>query len=234
MNEPRKPHPTELPVDDPHQLLDALKKQVLPCQLEAVDGVRVEGRPENYRSVHSQALTSVFFADSNEAATAYVECCERLIELNAPITDVYGNGAAAQFTGIPWPFQQAHLTQVIELADKYLAAGLLDLHSNMPGTPLTRAERKDGDGSSLEGLKPLAAAIFQEDAPLVSYLLSRGATLDLGVVYPGEPPMTAMQLADEEPNGEIKALIAERYLKDHLAEAAPASPSLRPPRRAAL
>lgn len=217
MSKSNKPTLTSLPLDDPHRLLEELKKPVAPEQLDAVDGVRVEGQPSLYKSVHAHVLQAFLFADSNESADAYFVCCERLIELRAPITDLYGLGAVAQFTGCPWPIDPAQLQQFSELADKYVAAGMMELDAQMAGNPLSRAERKTADGGWADGLKPLAAAVFNENAPLVSYLLARGVSLDLGTVYPGEAPMTALQLADEERNGEIKALIAENILQSQLA-----------------
>lgn len=209
---------TTLPIDQPAELLVALQSEVDPAELLSADGVRNGEDGEWFRSVHTHVLSWYLCASSAEEARLLFQCCERLIALNAPITDVSGPGAASQFGGYPWPLDAEREAETVRLADLYLAAGLLELEAPNPGgIPWTRRERADADGDSHIGLKPLAVAIFMEDMPFARYLLARGASQDLGVVYAGEPPMTALAHAAEQGAGAIHALLAEDQLKRALA-----------------
>lgn len=220
------PATTTLRIDFPDQLLRDLQGTVDPADLLAVDGIRNPPNPGWYRSVHAHVLGAFMTAFSYEEAQVYFQCCERLIELHAPITDIWGPGAAAQFAGYPWPQDERNSAQTERLASLYVKAGLLLPNEPIEGgAPLTRSERAEALSDSHVGLKPLAAAIFMEDEPLTRFLLAHGASQDLGTVYAGEPPMTAMQLATEEGAGAIHALLVEDQLKRGLAQVAAPTPS---------
>jgi hypothetical protein len=216
----KRPVKTTLPVDDPQALLEALKGAVDPAQLDCADQVRMQ--PEgNYRSVHAHAL-SWFLCPSNDAeAQSLYDCCLRLIELKAPITDAYGDGPAAQFCGYPWPDTPDQFRQVAKLADVYVAAGQFELDAPAPGTPLTRQARSELDGCNQLGLKPLSCAIFESNTPLARYLVQRGVSLELGVVFTGEPAMNAVDLAVEEREGEIHSVVVEAAITRRMAAQTP-------------
>ena len=210
MNMPQR---TSLLVDNVTLLLATLQGDVDPEELLCVDQVRVA---DSWRSVHAHVLSWFLCAADQAEADNLFACCKRLIELNAPLTDAYGNGAAAQFTGYPWPLDADQVAQVRELADAYVDAGVWDLDKPMDGDVLTRAERRELDGANYEGLKPLASAIFESNPPLAKYLCDRGASLDLGIVFAGEPACAAIDLALEEGEGEIHAILAEAAMNRFL------------------
>lgn len=211
---------TTLPVDDPKALLQSLQGQVDPKELVQVDSTT--------RSVHAHVLSWFLTAAGDEEAQRLRDCCLRLIELNAPMTDKYGNGAGAQFCGYPWPTDREQADQVAGLADVYRSTGWWDLEQPLDGEVLTRAARSDLDGDNYDGLKPLAAAIFGSNPELVRFLCERGASLELGVTFAGEPPVHAIDLALEEHEGEIHATLAETAMKRRLAGSPAGAPTTEP------
>lgn len=200
---------TSLPVDDPQALWHALQGQVDPKELVRIDFTR--------RSVHAHVLSWFMTAFSDEDARLLYDCCLRLIELKAPMTDAYGDGAAAQFCGYPWPTVREQVEQVADLADAYRAAGCWDLEQTLEGEVLTRTTRIALDGDNYEGLKPLAAAIFGSNPELARFLCDRGASLELGVTFAGEPPMHSIDLALAEHEREVHAILVETAMKRRLA-----------------
>lgn len=208
---------TSLPVDDPRALLDALLGEVDPKELVRI-GLTT-------RSVHAHVLSWFLTVSSDEEARLLRDCCLRLIELKAPMTDTYGNGAAAQFCDYPWPTDRDQIDQVAGLADAYRDAGWWDLEQPLDGEVLTRAARADLDGDNYDGLKPLAAATFGSNPELVRFLCERGASLELGVAFAGEPPVHAIDLALEEHEGEIHAVLVEVAMKRRLVASPPNAPT---------
>jgi hypothetical protein len=201
---------TSLPVDDPQALWLALQGQVDPKELLRVDS--------STRSVHAFVLSWYLTAASDEEALQLRDCCLRLIELKAPMTDDYGNGAAAQFCGYPWPTDREQLDQVGGLADAYRNAGWWDLEQPLDGQVITRAERAAQEGDIYDGLKPLAAAIIGSNPGLARFLCERGASLELGVTFAGEAPVHAIGLALEEREGEIHAIVVDTAMRRRLGD----------------
>ena len=231
------PTKTTLPIDDPERLLAALQGEVDPAQLLRVDKVQLQPNG-SYRSVHAHVLSrfltgsDLYAADDAEAQHLY-GCCLRLIELRAPMTDAYGDGALSQFCAYPWPLIPYQIRLVSDLADVYVRAGQLELGTPMPGQPLDRQARYALNGSNQEGLVPLAIAILESNPPLARYLVDRGVSLKLGVVYAGETAVSAIDLAREMGEAAIHACLVESMLRQRLAEDPPVE-SPRKPRRASL
>lgn len=223
---------TTLPVDDYDGLLEALKGDVDPEDLRCVDQVRMQPEGSN-RSVHAMALSHFMCANSDDEANKLEACCHLLVAKDAPLTDAYGDGAAAQFCGYPWPLVDSQFDQVVRLADHYVGAGLLDLNAPLGGVPLSRAERRELDGDNYEGVPPLAAAIFGDNTPLARYLLSRGASLELGHVHADDETGTnAVDLALSYKSMEVHALLVEAMMRGRLHQAvdSPATPVAAAPR----
>lgn len=214
---PVRPRATSLPLKDPVRLLDALQGDVDPSELLCAFESYAKGTGR-FRSVATYLLQGIVANGDDEAADVYLACCKRMFELDAPFTDMEGEGVEYTFSSWLGVGNARSVERMNEVADLYITAGAFEVNRELPGV---REPRKPNDriDFSPHGHKPLSVAIFLANPRAVRYLLERGASLDLGEVYPGEPPMTAMELAIEEGYSEIQAVIAEFVMSRRLGSA---------------
>lgn len=214
MSKPR-PRATNLPLKDPVRLLEALQGDVDPSELLCAfeSYAKDTGR---CRSVATYLLQGIVANGDDAAADAYLACCKRMFELDAPFTDMEGEGVEYTFSSWLGVGNARSVERMNEVADLYFAASAFDVNRALPGERLAR-NPSDRIDFSPHGHKPLSVAIFLANPRAVRYLLERGASLELGNVYPGEPPMTAMELAIEEGYSEIQTVIAEFTMRRRLA-----------------
>ena len=210
---------TRLPVQDLHKLLVALDGPIDPEDLVAVSKAD-ESSQGPLRSVHAEVLSWFMCAGNDEVEDLSARCCLKLIAMSAPLTDTYGDGAAVQFCHYTWPVESIEQEPTSRLADAYVAAGLWNVDARLAGE--TPAGPHNG-GSFSDGRKPLASAIITGDRGLAKYVVDRGASMDLGCVYAGGPPVNAIDLALEEGQIEIRSMLIAALMKRKLESCQPAS-----------
>lgn len=209
------PQRTSLNLDDPHVLLTQLTDDVDPAELLQVDSTMVAGTP---RSVHSWAVYNLLWSSGSGQAMGWFKVCNRLIELKAPLTEPYhGDGVGPQLWATPWPDGNRHIALTLELVERYIAEGLFDIHRRMPGNVMPRPEPGSHADLSTAGLAPLACAILSEHPTLSQFFIRKGAALDLGEVFAGEPPFDAISLALACGDQATAAVAAEALMLRHLA-----------------
>lgn len=197
---------TTLPLHAPSALLAALQSNVDPEELLCANQVQLSGS-KSVCSVHAYALAGLLCADTAEDADAFFACCQRLVELRAPVTHCCGDGVVSQFCAYLWPPAGPRLNQVRELADAYLAAGMWDVDKPLDGELLPRGGDAETEDNRDNGLSPMACAILRSNPPMVQWLCDRGASLDVGPVYAGEESVHAIDLALANDQRESHAIV---------------------------
>lgn len=210
------PRFTTLPLKDPARLLEALQGDVDPAELRFASKAHYNKKTGCGISVASHLLQNIVLNTDESNADLYLRCCKRLLELDAPLADFNGEGVEYALTGWLGVGDEKGRERMFELADLYISAGAFDVNGTLPGVRQNRQAAGMLDFQPT-GHKVLAVSIFLVNPKAVRYLLERGASLELGEVYPGEPAMTAMELAIDEGNSEIQAVVAEFTMKRRLA-----------------
>ena len=211
------PQRTSLNISDPHVLLAQLTDDVDPAELLQVDSA---ASSRGARSVHSWAIWSLLWSETSGEAMGWFKVCNRLIDLTAPLAEPHhGNQVGPQLWASPWPDGNRFMALTLELVERYISDGWLDIHARRPGCAQPRPAPGSSDPPSSSGLMPLACAIVNKSSQLAQLFIRAGAPLDLGEVFAGEPPFDAIRLAQAYGDSETAAVATEALMQRRIQAA---------------
>lgn len=206
------PAATSLSLGNPARLLEQLQGDVDPANLLST----AETASENPATVHYLVLRRVLTATSRDDAERLLPCLQRLVEIKAPL-----------FADYPTPFWEHPMALFCEypmppaLADvmrSYLAAGLLDANTALPGELSDDFEDQNRDTWPVDGLSPLAASIDKSNPEAVRVLCEFGASFDIGPVDKGSSKRWgALEFADANRDGQCRAVLVEAMMTRQVA-----------------
>jgi hypothetical protein len=160
---------------------------------------------------HWDVLQSYFLTDDVEKRERWAQCLWRLIELKAPVD--HTSQDTNQTLVMAMSFGSWHPTKELtaELLRGYLAAGLYDPTTRIPGKlRRTSNERED------DGLLPLASAILWDNDGAVRVLCEQNVSWQLGQVVRYGPQMDAFEFAAECRSPKCLAVLAEFVMRKAL------------------